>query len=929
MREEMIEEGQGLQSLDAPTVATDGADPSTGGKEEARLRSASGSSPLRPMAARRGRLTVFLGAAPGVGKTHAMLKSALAKREAGIDVAIGLVDSHGRTETGALALELDAVPLRVVEQEGRLYRELNVGAILARRPQLVLVDDLHRPRIGGRGDSRRYHDVEVLLAAGIDVFGTLNLQHVESAADQISELTGYRDRLLVPDRLLDEADAIEVVDFAPDELIRRFRAGQIWLPPQMRRASSLFYARSTVTALRALTLRHAGRRDDRRDATTLRGGARNWVGRRIVVGIGADDSAEPLIHAVNRIAIRNNAGWLAVHVDAGRERRSAEQQERLDASLSLVRELGGETAVVSGRAVAEELIRVAQAHRAAQIIVGRSQRSALSRLFRSATAQALVEMGEGIEVSVVQTPRRRSRPGSLADLIRPRAPAVRNYFMATAAVAAAAVLARVGYDSLGSANLMLLLLAPVLISAVRFGFGPAVLAAAEAVVAYNFFFVWPQFSFKAPGSLQDAVTFAMFLLAAGLMSHLAGRARDREIAASDRGRIAEALLRFSRDLAAAVRPGEVMQVIVAKVDEILDARSTFLLPHETEERLEAVIPEGEVLDGRDREAAHWALANEQPSGRGTGRFPDAERQYLPIATGEGVLGVLAIRFNDQAAAQSESVTQVTDGMVRQAAVALERARLSERMQDARFLSQSESLRAALLSSISHDLRTPLASIMGAASSLLRVGKGFEESTRQDLTQTIHEEAERLNRFVGNLLDMTKLEAGALAPQLKWEDLTDLIGAAIESQKSRIPGSRFKVELAADLPMLAIDFVLMEQVLINLIDNAHKNSDPATTIWIRGRRVGQDVLISVSDEGIGIAEHELERIFEKFYRVRAKDRKVAGTGLGLAICKGIVEAHGGAISAASEGLGRGATFTIRLPISSETPVLPVEESLDVE
>ena len=925
----MIKEGQGLQSVDAPAAAGGSADPTADGKDEARLRSAPGMSPLRPMAGRRGRLTVFLGAAPGVGKTHTMLKSALAKREAGIDVAIGLVDSHGRTETGALALELDAVPLRVVEQEGRLYRELNVGAILARRPHLVLVDDLHRPRIGGRGDSRRYHDVEVLLAAGLDVFGTLNLQHVESAADQIAELTGYRDRLLVPDRLLDEADAIEVVDFAPDDLIRRFRAGQVWLAPQMRRASSLFYARSTVTALRALALRHAGRRDDRRSAASLRSGARNWIGRRIVVGIGADDSAEPLIHAVNRIAIRNNAGWLAVHVDAGRERRSVEQQERLDAALSLVRELGGETAVVSGRVVAEELIRIAQAHRAAQIIVGRSQRSALSRLFRSATAQALVEMGEGIEVSVVQTPRRRSRPGSLADLIRPRAPALRNYFMATAAVAAAAVVARLGYDSLGSSNLMLLLLAPVLISAVRFGFGPAALAAAEAVVAYNFFFVWPQFSLKAPGSFQDAVTFAMFLFAAGLTSHLAGRARDREIAASDRGRIAEALLRFSRDIAAAVRPGEVMQVIVAKVDEILDARSAFLLPHETEERLEAVIPEGEVLEGRDREAAHWSLANEQPSGRGTGRFADAERQYLPIATGEGVLGVLAIRFNDSTAAQSESMTQVTDGMVRQAAVALERARLSERMQDARFLSQSESLRAALLSSISHDLRTPLASIMGAASSLLRFGKGFEESTRQDLTQTIYEEAERLNRFVGNLLDMTKLEAGALAPQLKWEDLTDLIGAAIESQKSRIAGSRFKVELDPELPMLAIDFVLMEQVLINLIDNAHKNSDPLAPIAIRGRRLGQEVLISVADEGIGIAAHELERIFEKFYRVRAKDRKVAGTGLGLAICKGIVEAHGGAISAESDGLGRGATFTIRLPVSSEAPALPAEESLDVE
>ncbi len=922
----MIKEDLTPQRADRPRLAAP-EDTSAAPGEGARPRTGSGYQPLRPLAGRRGRLTIFLGAAPGVGKTHAMLKSAVTKREAGIDVVIGLVDSHGRTETGALALELDAVPLRVVEQEGRLYRELNVGAILARRPQLVLVDDLHRPRIGGRGDSRRYHDVEVLLAAGIDVFGTLNLQHLEGAADQIAELTGYRDQLLVPDRLLDEADGIEVVDFAPDDLVRRFRAGQVWLPPQMRRASGIFYARSTVTALRALALRHAGRRDERRGGTGLRTSARAWAARWIVVGIAADDSAEPLIHAVNRIAIRSNAAWIAVHVDIDPHRRSVEQQENLDAALALARELGGDTVLVSGRSIPEELIRVAQSHGAAQIIVGRSQRSALSRLLRSATAHSLVEGGEGIEISVVQTPRRRARPGSLADLIRPRAPALRNYLLATRGVVVAAALARFGSDHLGSANLMLLLLAPVLISAVRFGFGPAALAAAEAVVAYNFFFVWPQFALKAPGSFQDAVTFAMFLLAAGLTSHLAGRARDREIAASDRGRIAEALLQFSRDIATAVRPGEVMQVIVAKVDEILDARSVFLLPHQAEERLEPIIPEGELLEGRDREAAHWCLANEQPSGRGTAHFSDAERQYLPIATGEGVLGVLGIRYNDSGAERSGSAPLVTDGMVRQAAVALERARLSERMQDARFLSQSESLRAALLSSISHDLRTPLASIMGAASSLLRFGKGFSETTRQDLTQTIHEEAERLNRFVGNLLDMTKLEAGALTPQLNWEDLTDLVGAAIESQKSRIPGDRFKVELEPGLPMLALDFVLMEQVLINLIDNAHKNSDAASPITISAHRTGQEVVISVRDEGVGIAAQELEQIFEKFYRVRAKDRKVAGTGLGLAICKGMVEAHGGEIWAESEGLERGSTFKIRLPLASEAPVLPVEESAD--
>ncbi len=922
----MNREGQGLESREEPAVAPAADGPSPGGTDLPGPRPGA-SKPMRPLIGRRGRLTIFLGTAPGVGKTHAMLKSALAKRDIGVDVVIGLVDSHGRTETGALALELDTVPLRVVEQEGRLYRELNVGGILARRPQLVLADDLHRPRIGGRGDSRRYHDVEVLLAAGIDVFGTLNLQHLEGAADRIAELTGYRERLLVPHRLLDEADTIEVVDLAPDELIRRFRAGQIWLPPQMRRVSSIFYARPTLTALRALALRHARHRDEQRGAPTPLSGARNLIGGRIVVGIAADDSAELLIHAVNRIAIRSNAAWLAVHVDAGRDHRSLEQQERLEAALALARELGGETAVVSGRSVADELIRVAQSDGAAQIIVGRSQRSALSRLFRSAAAQALLARGKGIEVSVVQTPRRRSRPGSLADLIRPRAPALRNYVMATAVTAVAAVLAWLGSERLGAANLMLLLLAPVLISAVRFGFGPAAVAAAEAVVAYNFFFVWPQFSLKASGGLQDAVTFAMFLLAAGLTSHLAGRARDREIAASDRGRIAEALLRFSRDIAAPVRPGEVMQAIVTKVDEILDAQSVFLLPHQTEERLEAIIPEGETLEGRDREAAHWCLANEQPAGRGTARFADAERQYLPIATGDGVLGVLGIRYNVLATAESESVAAVTDGMVRQAAVALERARLSERMQDARFLSQSESLRAALLSSISHDLRTPLASIMGAVSSLLRFGKGFDENTRHDLMQTIHEEADRLNRFVGNLLDMTKLEAGALAPQLKWEDLSDLIGAAIASQKSRITGDRFKVELEPGLPMLAIDFVLMEQVLINLIDNAHKNSDPATPITIQASRLGQEVVLSIRDQGAGIAEAELERIFDKFYRVRAKDRKVAGTGLGLAICKGIVEAHGGTISAASDGPGQGAALTIRLPIASEAPALTLEESAD--
>ncbi len=920
----MIEEGEGLDASRQPASPGGGV-----GAQEivAPARPNPAFQPPRPLAGRRGRLTVFLGAAPGVGKTHAMLKAGLARREAGIDVVIGLVDSHGRTETGALALESDAVPLRVVEQEGRLYRELNVGSILARRPQLVLVDDLHRPRIGGRGDSRRYHDVEVLLAAGIDVFGTLKLQHLDGAADQIAELTGYRDRLLVPDRLLDEADAIEVVDFAPDDLIRRFRAGQVWLAPQMRRASGIFYTRATVIALRALALLHAGRRDERRGGGA-RAGLADWVGRRIVVGNAADESAEPLIHAVNRIAIRNNAAWLAVHVDAGRERRPAEQQEKLDLALALARELGGDTALVSGRSIPEELIRVAQINGAAQSIVGRSQRSALARLLRSATAQGRVERGEGIEISVVQTPRRRTPPGSRAERVRPRAPAGRTNFRASAAVAVAAVLTHVGAGQLASANLMLLLLAPVLFSAVRFGFGPAALAAAEAVIAYNFFFVWPQFSFKAPDSVQDAVTFAMFLLAAGLTSHLAGRARDREIAASDRGRIAEALLRFSRDIAAAVRPGEVMQVIVAKVDEILDARSVFLLPHQTEERLEAVIPEGEPLDGRDREAAHWCLANEQASGSGTRHFPDAARQYLPIATGEGVLGVLGIRYNDPEAAASESVAFVTGGMVRQAAVALERARLSERIEDARFLSQSESLRTALLSSISHDLRTPLASIMGAASSLLRLGAALAESTRQDLTQTIHEEAERLNRFVGNLLDMTKLEAGALMPQLRWEDLTDLVGAAIESQKSRISRDRFKVRLEPGLPMLAIDFVLMEQVLINLIDNAHKNSEPGSPIAIAGHRAGQEVVISVGDEGVGIPQEELERIFEKFYRVQAKDRKVAGTGLGLAICKGIVEAHGGEVWAESEGPGRGAVFKIRFPLASESPVLPVEEPADV-
>jgi len=469
----------------------------------------------------------------------------------------------------------------------------------------------------------------------------------------------------------------------------------------------------------------------------------------------------------------------------------------------------------------------------------------------------------------------------------------------------------------------------VLLSAVRFGFGPAALAAAEAVISYNFFFVWPQFSFKAPDSLRDVITFGMFLLTAGLTSRLAGRARDRELAASDRGRIAEALLRFSHDIAAAVRPGEVMQVIVAKSDEILDARTVFLVPHQSEERLEVAVPQGEPLEGRDREAAHWCLANEQRSGCGTAHFADAARQYLPIATGDGVLGVLGILYNDPGTAQRGLVAVVTDGMVRQAALALERARVSERTENARFLSRSESLRAALLSSISHDLRTPLASIIGAASSLLRYGRGFDEAVRHDLVQTIYEEADRLNRFVGNLLDMTKLEAGALAPQLKWEDLTDLIGAAIESQKARIGGHRFKVEVEPGVPMLAMDFVLMEQVLINLFDNAHKWSDPGTPILVRARLVGDEVAIDVADQGAGIPAGELTRIFDKFYRVRAKDRTIAGTGLGLAICKGIVEAHGGTIAATSDGPGRGACISIRLPVSSEGPELAAEEAVDAQ
>jgi two-component system sensor histidine kinase KdpD len=872
----------------------------------------------------RGRLKIFLGAAPGVGKTFEMLTTAQAKHREGVDVVVGVVETHGRKETEALVEGLEVIPRRLVDYKGHHLREMDIDAILARRPKLALVDELAHTNAPGSRHPKRYLDAEELLAAGIDVYATLNIQHVESLNDVVAKITGVRVRETVPDSIIDRADEVEVIDLTPEDLAQRLQEGKVYMPAQAERAIRNYFKPGNLTALRELALRRTAQRVDEQMVDYMRAHAISgpWAaGERVLVGVNEDPTCLALVRYTRRLADRLRAPWTAVHVETSKDQSLTEAaQDRIAEALRLAERLGGEAVTVPGSSVAEELIGYARANNCTHIVIAKSRRSRLGELLRGSSTHRIIRQAGEISIHVIagQAVARMERPGAEASL--PGAgPARRQprldlnaYGGSLLMVAAALGIGLLLQRYVGVSVISLVFLTAVLASAITYGLWPALAASLVSTLAYNFFFLPPLYTFTIADP-QNVVALFFFAVIALIASNLTSRVRSQAMAARQRAKTTEDLYLFSRKLGSAVTLDDLLWATAYQIALMLKLTVVILLPEEGTITVRSGYPPEDTLDEADLAAAKWCWENDRAAGRGADTLPGAKRLFLPIRTGRGPVGVVGLGSDREGPLLSPDQRRLLDALCDQAALAIERTTLAHDLDHARLLAETDRLRSALLTSISHDLKTPLASILGAITSLRTYSKAYDEAAKEQLMGTVQEEAERLNRFIANLLDMTRLESGAVEPRLALADLSEVVGSVLTRTAPILAAHKVVVNLASDLPMLRLDFVLLEQVLFNLLDNAAKYAPAGSTVELRGERSGNRVILQVLDEGDGIPPEDLERVFDKFYRVHAADRRRAGTGLGLAICRGFVEAMGGTIHAGNRSDRTGAVFTIEMPV----------------
>ncbi len=866
---------------------------------------------LLQLAARegRGKLTVFLGAAPGVGKTYAMLERARGLKAKGTDVVIGLVETHGRSDTARLAEGMEVLPR---QNEDGPYGEFDLDAALARRPALLIVDELAHTNAPGSRHPKRYQDIAELIDAGIDVWTALNIQHLESLSDLIARIAGIPVRETVPDIVLKTADEVILVDLPPAELIDRLHAGKVYLPDNAQRALDGFFKPATLTALRELALRRAADRVDDQMVDFLRQSAVEgpWAtGERLLVCVGADAMSEKVVRVSSRLASGLNARWLVVSMTRpGAPLPSAADAERLEETLRLAERLGAETRRETASDFVEAILRLARREHITQIVIGRP---AGTRWFRRSLPDALLRHADEIGIHVV--------PGGAVKAGRPiRRQLSPPEWVLTLGLPLASVgattLFGLGINALiALQNLSMLYLAAVLLSAVIAGRFSALLAAILSFVAYNFFFIEPtgQLTVAQP---QEVLSLAIFIAVALAAGQLAARLREQVELARQQARQSQALLDFSRKLSGAHGQDRVLDAIASHLNASLGRPAVMLLPDETGELdLAAAWPPDQALDSTELTAARWAFDKKEPSGFLTGTLPQVRYLFRPVMSAQRLLGVagLAMGPRDMPLAVDEERTWTA--LLDQAAIAMDRARLSRESAQASVAREGEKVQAALLSSLSHDLRTPLASITGAVTSLRQLGDKMSAASRDDLLLSIEEESGRLNRFVANLFDMTRIEAGMMKARREPTDLAAVIDASAIRARKLHPDLTIDLSIAPDLPKAMGDAALLEQVLFNLLDNARKYGGVDQPVAIFARAEEDGVTISVTDQGKGIPEEDLERVFDKFYRRAKGDGRPAGTGLGLSIARGLMTAMGGTIKATSPAIRkRGTRMTLRLP-----------------
>jgi two-component system sensor histidine kinase KdpD len=853
----------------------------------------------------RGRLKIFLGAAPGVGKTWEMLSDGRQRREAGTDVVIGVVETHGRRETQALVEGHEILPRRPGEGLGHSLGEMDIDALLERRPQLALIDELAHTNAAGSRHPKRYQDVEEVLAAGIDVYSTLNIQHVESLNDVVASFTRVRVRETVPDSILEQAE-IEVVDIPPDELIERLRQGKVYVPDEATRALGHFFSKSNLTALRELALRRAAQAVDAQMLEHVRAHALagNFaVGERIVVAVSEHASAAGLVRAGKRLADALKAPWTAVHIETPRDRHFRDEDRRqLADTLALASRLGASTASVPATGAFEGLRDFAREARATQIVLGKSERSWWFERRHGSVVDRLVRSVGDVAVHVLPAAEGPPRPRPVVATGKWGDP--NDYLWSLTMVAAMTVLGRLLLQAIALGNIALLYLVPVMFAAATFGLRAGLFAGLASSLAYNFFFLPPTGTLTVSNP-ENVVSILVLLGVAVVTSQFAARVRAQADLASSSSRQNAALASFSRQLTASATRGELMPAICAEVARLLDVRTALLTPSAAGPDLQAAYPPEDRLGQIEMAAAQWAIENEQPAGRGSATLTASDWLFHPLRTSRGVLGVLGIAREDAGEPLRSDRLPLLMSLLDQASIALDRMVLEEENLKAQAIGERDRLRSALLSSVSHDLRTPLTTILSAAQEMKR-------HPSQLLAETIEAEAQRLNRFVANLLDMARIEAGALPMKVEPTDLLDAVAGAAHDTRNSLQGHELVVDIAPDIPLVRIDPVLFHHCLINLLDNAGRYADAGTPIAIRAHQTSEALLLSIIDQGPGISPGEEKRVFETFTRLQGSDRVRHGTGLGLAIVKGFAEAMGLAVEATNNDDPHGACFTIRIP-----------------
>lgn len=886
----------------------------------------------------RGRLKIFLGAMAGVGKTYEMLSEAHIRREQEVDVVIGVVETHGREETASLMKDTEVLPRRRVEHRGTELTEFDLDAALARHPDLLLVDELAHTNAPGSRHAKRWQDVEEILAAGIDVYTTVNIQHIESLNDQVARLTGVQVWETIPDRVVADANEVELIDVAPDELLFRLRAGKVYIPEQVRDAEINFFKPANVIALRELALRETAARVDSELQALQRRHGRTIPARlaeRVLACVGADAYAPLVIREAARLASALGASWVALYVETpALARRAPQDRERVLAALKLAESLGAATATLGSVDIARTVLNFARSRGITRVVVGKPTRRPWLRRLAGSLIDTLISEAADIDVQLVahvagaDILANRGIASSVAGLGRSERPPLRwrRYLWAAGLVVAALGVGWLLHPDVPASGVVMLFLLAVVLAGTRLGRGPATITALGGAITFNYFFTEPRFTL-AIQHVSDVLTFVALLIVGLVVAHLSAQVRHQARVAVQREERAVSLGAFTESLLAAHTEQEIAETGCSQIARAFVAEVDLLIPAPGR-ALRSALDRPSVTPGFDASVARWVLEHNSPAGAGTDTLPSAPLHYLPLAAGDQALAVLALRPLAPRRLFLPEPRRALDAYAHQLALALERARLLRQTREAELAVQAEDLRNALLAGLSHDLRTPLASILGSSSALLDDRPALATPQARELVATIHDETLRMTRLATNLLEMARLTQGMGKLRRDWIPLDEMIGSVRNRLSALLRGRTIRVSLESNLPLLHVDGLLFEQVLQNLIENAARYSPEGTSIDIAARIIDSgetpEVRIVVMDRGPGIDDGLKASVFEKFYRIDPEAAQ-SGTGLGLAISKAIVALHGGRIGV-EDRPGGGATFWVTLPLPDDAPAASTEDDI---